>query len=155
MRMFAWTLLLLPLLEIYLLIRVGSEVGALTLVLWIVASGALGIMCMRYAGVATAWSVRERMARGEAPDAEMLTGLLWVLAGIFLLIPGLVTDFVGVIFLLPFTKQKLIKAMHKNYQPRGYQHHQQQYQQHQDTHSRPDNPTVIEGEYQRQDDKTK
>ncbi|MCK9238731.1 MAG: FxsA family protein [Thiopseudomonas sp.] len=150
MRIFAWMFLLLPLVEIYLLIQVGSEVGALTLVLWIVATGILGGMCIRYAGVATAWAVRERMARGEVPDTEMLTGVLWVIAGVLLIIPGLVTDAVGFIFLLPFTKQGLIKAMHKNYRPREFTH-----PPHTPHSERPDRPTVIEGEYQRRDDETK
>ncbi|MDM7856978.1 FxsA family protein [Thiopseudomonas acetoxidans] len=150
MRIFAWMFLLLPLVEIYLLIQVGSEVGALTLVLWIVATGILGGMCIRYAGVATAWAVRERMARGEIPDTEMLTGVLWVIAGVLLIIPGLVTDAVGFIFLLPFTKQWLIKAMHKNYRPREFTR-----PSHTPRSKRPDRPTVIEGEYQRRDDETK
>ena len=153
MRIFAWMFLLLPLVEIYLLIQVGSEVGALTLVLWIVATGILGGMCIRYAGVATAWAVRERMARGEVPDTEMLTGVLWVIAGVLLIIPGLVTDAVGFIFLLPFTKQGLIKAMHKNYRPREFPH--PPYGPHSSHSERPDRPTVIEGEYQRRDDETK
>lgn len=156
MRIFAWFLLLLPLLEIYLLIQAGAEVGALTLVLWIIVTAMLGGMCIRYAGVATALAVRERMSRGEVPNAEMLTGLLWVIAGVLLIIPGLVTDFVGFVFLLPMTKQWLIKAMYKNYQPKEFQHEQyRESSQHTQHSHRPDSPTVIEGEYQRRDDEIK
>lgn len=148
MRTFGWFLLLLPLLEIYLLIQVGSKIGATSMMLWILASIVAGVLCIRLAGLATALSVRERIAKGEMPDAEMLTGVLWVIGGILLIIPGLITDFAGLVCILPLTRIWLIKRMRGGLQkPSGtgafHQH---------GSSSTHDEPNVIEGEFQRKDD---
>lgn len=143
MRMFMWLFLLLPLLELYVLIRVGSEIGALAVVLWIILSAIAGVFCIRLAGMATALSVRERVARGEVPDSAMLTGLLWVIGGVLLFIPGFISDVLGLVCIFPLTRYWLIKRMHRHVQPRGFQE-QPRY-----TQERRENVTIIEGEFER------
>lgn len=149
MRGFMWFLLLLPLLELYVLIQVGSEIGALSTVLWIILSAIAGVFCIRLAGVATALGVRERMAKGEVPDAAMLTGLLWVIGGVLLFIPGFISDVAGIICVLPPTRHWLIKRMRQG-MPQADIHasYRQTYRQHDsDEHE----THVIEGEYERKD----
>lgn len=149
MQGFLWFFLLLPLLELYGLIKVGSEVGALGVVLWIILSAIAGIFCIRMAGVATALSVRERMARGEVPDDAMLTGLLWVIGGVLLFIPGFISDVAGVLCILPMTRYWLVRRMrrgmpqadiHASYQRTHTRHDAEQHEVH-----------VIEGEYERKE----
>lgn len=149
MRIFFWLLLLLPLIEIFLLIKVGSEVGALAMVLWIILSAIAGVFCIRMAGVATALSARERMARGERPDAAMLTGLLWVVGGVLLFIPGLLSDVLGLLCILPLSRHWLVRRMGQGGPqtdiPGSYQ---RTYEQHEPgrQHSQ-----VIEGEFERKE----
>lgn len=149
MQGFIWFFLLLPLLELYVLIKIGSEIGALSVVLWIILTAIAGVFCIRMAGIATALNVRERMARGEAPDDAMLTGLLWVIGGVLLFIPGFVSDFAGLLCILPVTRYWLIRRMRRG-MPQGDIHaeyHQTYTQRRQGERE----INVIEGEYERKD----
>jgi UPF0716 protein FxsA len=147
MQAFFW--LLLPLLELYVLIKVGSEVGALTVVVMIILSAVAGVFCIRMAGLATALSVRERMARGEVPDDAMLTGLLWVIGGVLLFIPGFISDAVGLLCILPMTRNWLVGRMRKG-RPQSDIH--ADYHRTYTRESREEREThVIEGEFERKD----
>ncbi len=139
MRKFSWLLLALPLVELYLLIKIGAKVGALTMVLWVVLSILLGAFLIRNAGVATAVLVRERLARGERPDAQMLTGFMWVIAGVLLILPGPLTDLAGLLCLLPVTRNLLVKRLQRGFVAGGSFYHRQ-------------DSSVIEGEYSRKQD---
>lgn len=149
MRVFFWFLLLLPLLELYLLIRVGSETGAMGVVLWIILTALAGIMCIRVAGVATAMGVRERMARGEVPDRAMLSGLLWVVGGVLLFIPGFLTDFAGLLCVLPLSRSWLAGRMRRNGPQTGPQAAYQRTSAFRES-SEADSQ-VIEGEFERKE----
>ncbi len=153
MQGFLWFFLLLPLLELYVLIKVGSEIGALSVVLWIILSAIAGIFCIRMAGIATALNVRERMARGETPDDAMLTGLLWVIGGVLLFIPGFVSDFAGLICILPITRYWLIRRMRRG-MPQADIHaefrHTRSYGNPMDSQQERQ-INIIEGEYERKD----
>ncbi len=149
MRFFFWFLLVLPLLELYVLIKVGSEVGALSMVLWIVFSGLAGILCIRMAGIATALGVRERMARGEVPDDAMLGGLLWVVGGVLLFIPGLVTDAFGLLCILPLTRSWLIGRMRRGRPATAAGADYQRTTAYRE--AGPEGSQVIEGEYERKE----
>jgi len=76
MRVFFLLFLVFPLLELFVLIRVGSSIGASATLLLVLASGVFGVVCMRLAGLTTALNVRQRMAQGEVPNREMLNGPL-------------------------------------------------------------------------------
>jgi UPF0716 protein FxsA len=82
---------LVPFLEIYILIKIGS-------------SGFLGALLARHQGLQTIFRVRESLNRGEIPASEMLDALLIFLAGIVLLTPGFLTDIAGLIILVPRTR---------------------------------------------------
>ena len=81
MRAFLFLLLLFPLVELAVLIKVGSVIGVGWTLFLIVASAFIGAALLRVAGVATAWRARERLARGELPEQEMLEGLLIAVGG--------------------------------------------------------------------------
>ena len=95
---------LVPFLEIYLLIKIGSYIGAFNTVVIVILTGFLGALLARYQGLQTIQRVRESLQRGEIPAGEMLDALLILLAGIVLLTPGFLTDVAGLILLIPRTR---------------------------------------------------
>ena len=95
---------IIPFLEIYLLIKVGSYLGAFNTVMIVVLTGFLGALLARYQGLQTMLKVRESLGRGEMPAEELLDALLILLAGIVLLTPGFLTDLAGLLILIPTTR---------------------------------------------------
>jgi len=92
---------LVPLLELYLLIRIGEVVGVWFTVGLVVLTGALGAALARYEGLRVLGRVREEWRRGRVPTDELLDGLLILIAGAVLLTPGLITDCLGFFLLSP------------------------------------------------------
>jgi UPF0716 protein FxsA len=95
---------LIPFLEIYLLIKIGSYIGAFNTVIVVIMTGFLGALLARYQGLQTILRVRENLNRGEMPASEMFDALLIFVAGIVLLTPGFLTDIAGFILLIPRTR---------------------------------------------------
>ena len=94
-------LTLIPLIEIYLLIKIGSHLGAFYTVLIVILTALLGAWLARLEGGKTMTKVRESLDRGELPAEEMLDAMLIFVAGIVLLTPGFVTDLAGLGLLVP------------------------------------------------------
>jgi UPF0716 protein FxsA len=92
---------LVPFVEIYILIKIGSYIGALNTVVVVILTGLLGALLARYQGLQIALRARESLQRGEIPGNEMLDALLILLAGIVLLTPGFLTDAAGIMLLVP------------------------------------------------------
>ena len=97
--------LFLPVLEIYLLIKVGSIIGAGYTILLVVGTAVAGVYMLRTQGFATFFRVRQSLARGELPAFELLEGAILLVSGALLLAPGLFTDILGVLGLIPFIRQ--------------------------------------------------
>ncbi|WP_342594748.1 FxsA family protein [Salinicola lusitanus] len=87
------------------LFTLGAKIGLLASLVWIVASGALGIHLIRRESLLTLQRARARMAAGEIPSDEILAGASFVLAGILLIAPGFLSDIVGLICLAPGSGQ--------------------------------------------------
>jgi UPF0716 protein FxsA len=98
----------LPVVEIYLLIKVGSLIGGLPTVALLLFISLLGAYLVRSQGFRIIGEVREELARGRLPAAQMLDGALVLVGGLLLLVPGFFTDFLGIFFLIPATR-RLIK----------------------------------------------
>lgn len=94
-----------PLFEIWLLIEVGSRIGALTTVALTVLTAVIGATLARLQGLATLQRLQATMARGEMPAMEMLEGALLMVGGLLLLTPGFFTDGIGFLCLLPPTRR--------------------------------------------------
>jgi UPF0716 protein FxsA len=149
MRIFLLLFVLFPMLELALLIQVGSSIGVLSTLLLIVASAVLGSMLLRVAGVATALRARERLARGELPEQEVLEGLLIAVGGGLLLLPGFISDVVGLICLIPFTRSVLVgklrqRSLEQSLRQRAFADDLQ-------ARSGATRPNVIEGEFEHRD----
>jgi UPF0716 protein FxsA len=116
-------LLIVPLTELYVFIEVGSEIGALTTILLIIATAILGSIFMHQQGMATLQKAQMGLADGQVPEKEMLEGIFVFIGGIFLLLPGFITDSLGLLFLIPpiraFLVTKLIKQREFQFQQRN------------------------------------
>ena len=100
--------LVVPLFEIYLLIQVGSVIGAGWTVFLVVFTAVIGVWLLRIQGISTLMRAQERMRNNEMPAQEMLEGMGLVVAGALLLTPGFFTDTVGFLLLFPPTRIWLI-----------------------------------------------
>jgi UPF0716 protein FxsA len=101
--------LLVPLVEIYFLIKVGNIIGAIPTIALVVFTALLGAMLLRLQGWMTLQRTRMTMAQGQLPALEMLEGVLLVFSGLLLLTPGFITDAVGFALLVPPLRQALIR----------------------------------------------
>jgi UPF0716 protein FxsA len=95
---------LLPLVELYILIKIGASLGALTTVLIVVGTGVLGAALARTQGFAVWRRIQMEMNMGRFPADDMLDGLLIFFAGAVLLTPGIITDAMGFFVLIPPTR---------------------------------------------------
>jgi UPF0716 protein FxsA len=92
---------LVPFIEIYLLIKIGGQVGAFNTILIVILTGLLGASLARLEGIKTMTKVRDSLNRGDLPAEEMLDAMLIFVAGIVLLTPGFLTDLTGLALLVP------------------------------------------------------
>jgi UPF0716 protein FxsA len=92
---------LIPLLELYLLLRIGSILGLGPTVAIVIGTGVLGAVLARIQGLAVLRRVRDDLAGGRLPTVALLDGLLILIAGAVLVTPGLITDLVGLALLIP------------------------------------------------------
>jgi len=100
--------LIVPVIEIYLLIKVGSLIGALPTAALLLAISLTGAFLVRSQGFRIFTQVRQELAQGRLPAAQLLDGALVLLGSVLLMTPGFFTDFLGVFFLIPATR-RLIK----------------------------------------------
>lgn len=99
--------------ELYVLIEVGSEIGALPTILLSIFTAILGASLVRMQGLSVLMRVQQSMAQGEAPAIEMLEGAMLMLSGVMLLFPGFITDILGFLMLVPPLRRGFIVAMLK------------------------------------------
>jgi len=97
-----------PAVELYFMVQVGAEIGAFSTVALVLFTAALGGVLVRLQGFTMAMRARESMARGEVPAIEMMEGVLLLVAGLSLLLPGFVTDALGFICLIPAARRGIV-----------------------------------------------
>lgn len=98
----------LPLTEIYLLVKVGNTIGVIPTALLVVGTGLVGAMLARKEGVSVLGRTREKFRQGKLPAEELIDGIVLLLSGAFLLTPGILTDVIGLVGLVPWFREKLI-----------------------------------------------
>lgn len=96
--------------EILLSARIGEEIGGGFLLLWMAASVAAGVIVIRVSGGQALQRIRAAMARNELPARDLLDGLLLLLAGTLLILPGPVSDTAGLVLLLPLARRPALRA---------------------------------------------
>jgi UPF0716 protein FxsA len=118
-RSLLFLFLTLPLIEIYLLILVGGIIGAGWTVFLCIFTAVLGSALVRRQGFSTLRNVQAMMARGEIPALEMLEGMVLLVCGVLLIIPGFFTDTLAFIGLIPSFRRFLVRWAVKNALPRN------------------------------------
>jgi len=113
MRYFLLIFLLLPTIEIYFFVQIGSEIGAVYTILFTLLTAFTGLATIKYQGVSSFIQARQSVLNTSNPGIEILSNFALLVSGIFLLIPGFFTDFLGIILLLPPLRVVLIKFLVK------------------------------------------
>ncbi len=113
MPLFFALFILLPALELYLLIAIGAEIGALSTFALILVTGAVGATLVRQQGLGVLGRIRAEAAEGRLPAKELLEGLVLLFAGALLLTPGLLTDGAGFLALIPALRARIGAALAK------------------------------------------
>ena len=108
MKYFLPSFIVLPILEMYILIEVGGFIGALNTIGLVLLTALLGLMLLRQQGFRTLLNARNKLMQAELPTEEIVTGIFLAVGGALLLTPGFVTDFIGFMCLLPFTRRFLM-----------------------------------------------
>jgi len=103
--------LAVPIIEIYLLIQVGSLIGAIPTIALVVFTAVLGALLLRRQGFQTLMRARASMERGEIPAVQMLEGVVLLISGALLLTPGFFTDALGFAGLIPPLRRRAIHAL--------------------------------------------
>lgn len=108
-----------PIIEIFLLIKIGSAIGALLTIAIVILTAFIGTRMLKIQGLSTLNLAREKMASGQVPATEIAEGLALAIGGALLLTPGFVTDAIGFACLIPFTRRLLIRYLGQNVRVAG------------------------------------
>ena len=103
----------IPLIEIYLFIKVGSEIGALNTILLILSTAVLGIWYARYEGFNTLRSGMSQLVKNELPLYEIVSGAAIAFAALLLILPGFATDIIGILLVFPVTRKIILSKYSK------------------------------------------
>ena len=112
-------IILIPVIEIYLLIKIGSEIGAIITILLIFATAIVGIYYAKYEGLNTLRSGFIQLNKNETPAYEVISGAAIAFAALLLIIPGFVTDFVGFLLIFPLSRKLIFNSFKKKYNRRS------------------------------------
>ena len=109
------SILLIPVIEIYLLIKIGSQIGAITTILLIFTTAIVGIYYAKYEGLNTLKSGFAQLSKNEMPTYEMISGAAIALAAVLLIIPGFATDVLGFLLIFPITRKFIFGKFSKRF----------------------------------------
>ena len=106
-------IILIPLVEIYLFIKIGSEIGAITTILLIFATAIVGVYYAKYEGLNTLRSGFAQLSQNKQPTYEIVSGAAIALAAILLIIPGFATDLIGFLIIFPISRKFIFNLLNK------------------------------------------
>ena len=126
-------ILLVPVVEIYLFIKIGSQIGAFNTISLILITAVIGLYYAKYEGLNTLRAAVKQLVRNELPIYEIISGTALAFAAFLMILPGFLTDVVGLLIIFPWTRKLLFKKISK----------------------RKGNKNFIEGEYEDKDENNK
>lgn len=136
--------------ELSLLVSVGSYLGVFPTILLLIAISALGLWFVKLRGLYTMYSIRKELSEGKLPAESLMSSVLFVFAGILLIIPGFLSDILAILCVLPFTRKMMMVMLGRIFKKRvsfmqfgGYQTSQAK------------DDTIIDAEFERQQDQDK
>ena len=106
---------LIPVVELYLLIKVGTVLGGINTILLVIISGFLGAWLARLEGMNTLVKLRANLQQGLMPAEELLDAVIIFIAGVVLITPGFITDILGLLLLWPVTRNRLKRFLRKKF----------------------------------------
>ena len=109
------TIILIPVVEIYLLIKIGSQIGAITTIFLIFMTAIIGIYYAKYEGINTLKSGFVQLSKNETPAYEVISGAAIAFAALLLIIPGFVTDICGFLLIFPVSRKLIFNKFTKKY----------------------------------------
>ena len=109
------TIILVPILEIYLFIKIGSQIGAFNTISLIFLTAILGVIYARFEGLNTLRSGFSQLIKNEIPAYEMISGAILAFAALLLIIPGFATDFIGFLLIFPLTRKLIFNNFSKKF----------------------------------------
>jgi len=128
-------IIFIPIIEIYLFIKVGSQIGAISTISLILLTAILGVIYARYEGFNTLRSAVGQLLKNEIPFYEIISGTALAVAALLLILPGFLTDCIGLLIIFPPTRKLFFKKITSNYSQKK--------------------KNFIDGEYEDIDDKNK
>ena len=102
-------IILVPVIEIYLFIKIGSQIGAFNTISLIFLTAIIGIIYARYEGLNTLKSGFTQLVKNELPAYEIISGAIIAFAAVLLIIPGFMTDVIGFLLIFPLTRKLILK----------------------------------------------
>ena len=108
-------IIIIPAIEIYLFIKIGGQIGALTTILLIFSTAILGVYYAKYEGLNTLKSGFSQLSRNETPAYEVISGAAIAFAALLLIIPGFATDFFGFLLIFPISRKFIFGKMTKKF----------------------------------------
>ncbi len=158
LRIWPILFIVVPLVELYLIIEVGSVIGALWTVLLVVLTAVIGVTLLRIQGFNTLNRARQNMEAGTLPAMEMMEGMVLAIGGALLITPGFITDTLGFLCLIPVTRRAMIRYLMRRSTIHGqgfYSHGTTHYSRGHKDHVHRDHGhqqgRTIEGEFHRDD----
>jgi len=110
------SIILIPIIEIYLFIKIGSQIGAFKTIFLIFFTAVVGVYYAKHEGLNTIKSGLTNMIRNQIPAYELISGAAIAFAAMLLIIPGFATDVLGFLLIFPPTRKLLFSRMSKNYE---------------------------------------
>ena len=109
------SIILIPIIEIYLFIKIGSQIGAITTILLIFVTAVVGVYYAKYEGLNTLKAGFLQLSRNEAPAYEIISGAAIAFAAILLIIPGFATDIFGFLLIFPISRKFFFSKFAKKF----------------------------------------
>jgi UPF0716 protein FxsA len=112
-------IILIPAIEIFLFIKIGSQIGAITTVLLILTTAIIGVYYAKYEGLNTLKAGFAQLRKNETPTYEMISGAAIAFAALLLIIPGFATDILGFLLIFPITRKFFFSKFAKKFKTRN------------------------------------
>ena len=108
--------ILIPTVEIYLFIKIGSQIGAFTTIFLVFFTAVVGVYYARYEGINTLRSGMTQIIKNQIPAHELISGAAIAFAAVLLIIPGFATDLIGFLLIIPITRRLILGRLNKKFE---------------------------------------
>ena len=108
--------ILIPIMEIYLFIKIGSQIGAINTIILIFITAIIGVYYAKYEGINTLKSGISQIIKNQIPVHELISGAAIAIAAVLLIIPGFATDMFGFLLIVPITRKLIVSKINKRFE---------------------------------------